>query len=114
METPDKLNPLPRVTKLTWPRIIFALAVAVIADGLQFIFGPVPFVDQAIDVVAFGLTAWAVGFHLLLLPTFIVELIPVADMLPTWTACVIAVIALRKRKQNAAPTSPPQLKDGRE
>ena len=92
--------------------MILAFAVAVVADGLQFIFGPVPFVDQAIDVLAFGLTAWAIGFHLLLLPTFAVEFIPGVDMLPTWTACVIAVIALRKREQNAAP--PPQLKDGRE
>ena len=85
--------------------MILALAVAVTADGLQFIFTPVPFVDQAIDVAAFGLTAWVIGFHLLLLPTFAVEFIPVADMLPTWTACVIAVIALRKREQNT-PSSP--------
>ena len=86
--------------------MILAFAVAVVADGLQFIFGPVPFVDQAIDVLAFGLTAWAIGFHLLLLPTFAVEFIPGVDMLPTWTACVIAVIALRKREQAA------QEKDG--
>lgn len=91
--------------------MIFAVAVAVIADGLQIIFVPVPFVDQVIDVVAFALTAWAVGFHLLLLPTFAVEFIPVVDMLPTWTACVIAVIALRKRAQRLTP---PQLKDERE
>ncbi len=91
---------------------MFALAAAVAADGLQFIFSPLPFIDQAIDVVAFLLTAWAIGFHLLLLPTFIAEFIPVVDMLPTWTACVIAVIALRKREQRAAP--PPQLKDRRE
>jgi hypothetical protein len=91
---------------------MFALAAAVAADGLQFIFSPLPFIDQAIDVVAFLLTAWAIGFHLLLLPTFIAEFIPVVDMLPTWTACVIAVIALRKREQRAVP--PPQLKDGQE
>jgi hypothetical protein len=50
---------------------------------------------------------WILGFHILLLPTFVVELIPVADMLPTWTGCVIAVIALRKRGQNIPPPSPP-------
>jgi hypothetical protein len=97
MNSPEKLNQMFRAPKLTRTRIILALAVAVIADGLQFIFGPMPFVDQAIDVVAFGLTAWAVGFHLLLLPTFVVEFIPGVDMLPTWIACTIAVIALRKR-----------------
>jgi hypothetical protein len=91
--------------------MILAFAVAVIADGLQFIFSLVPLADQAIDVAAFGLTAGLLGFHLLLLPTFAVEFIPVVDMLPTWTACVIAVIALRKREQNSAP---PPLKNGRE
>ncbi|MDD5140006.1 MAG: hypothetical protein PHY43_07090 [Verrucomicrobiales bacterium] len=95
-----------RAPKLTRTRIVLALAVAASADGLQFIFAPLPFIDQAIDVVAFLLTVWAIGFHLLLLPTFIAEFFPVVDMLPTWTACVIAVIALRKREQNA-PTSPP-------
>jgi hypothetical protein len=102
-----------RTPTLTRTRIIFALAVAVIADGLQFFLGPLGWapVDQIIDVIAFGLTAWAIGFHLLLLPTFIAEFFPVVDMLPTWTACVIAVIALRKREQRAMP---PQLKDGRE
>ena len=91
--------------------MILALAVAVIADGLQFFLELVPFADQAIDVVALLLTAWTLGFHLLLLPTFVVEIIPVADMLPTWTACVIAVIALRKREQRAEP---PQIEDKRE
>jgi hypothetical protein len=98
--------------KLTCTRIILALAVAVTADSLQFFLAPLPFIDQAIDVIAFVLTAWAVGFHLLLLPTFIAELFPVVDLLPTWTACVIAVIALRKREQRAPP--PPPLPDRRE
>jgi hypothetical protein len=75
----------------------------VIADSLQFIFGPLPFIDQAIDLIAFVLTARAIGFHLLLLPTFVVKFIPVVDMLPTWTACVIFVIALRKREQASPP-----------
>ncbi len=48
------------------------------------------------------LTMWALGFHWLLLPTFALELVPALDDLPTWTACVIAVIALRKRAERAA------------
>jgi hypothetical protein len=116
MKAPEKLNRMFRAPKLTRTRIILALAVAVSADGLQFFLGPLgwAFVDQAIDAAALLLTAWAIGFHLLLLPTFVVEIIPVADMLPTWTACVIAVIALRKREQNAAPTKsakPPDVID---
>jgi hypothetical protein len=29
-------------------------------------------------------------------------------MLPTWTGCVAAVIALRKREQRAQPPAPPE------
>ena len=108
MNLPEKLAQRCRAPKLTRTRIILALAVAVSADSLQFFLGPLgwAFADQAIDVVALVLTAWALGFHLLLLPTFVVEALPVVDMLPTWTACVIAVIALRKREQNAVPPPP--------
>ena len=45
------------------------------------------------------LTMRILGFHILLLPTFVVELVPLVDDFPTWTACVAAVIALRKREQ---------------
>ena len=107
MNPPDKWKRF-RAPKLTRMRIILALAVAATADGVQFFLGPLgwAFIDQAIDVVALLLTAWAIGFHLLLLPTFIAEFFPVVDMLPTWTACVIAVIALRKREQSAVPPPP--------
>jgi hypothetical protein len=108
MKFTDKLNGRFRVPKLTWTRIVVALAVAVSADSLQFLLGPFgwEFPDQAIDVLAMWLTIWVIGFHFLLLPTFVVELFPVIDMLPTWTACVIAVIALRRREQNAAVQAP--------
>jgi hypothetical protein len=112
MKFTEQLQAVFRAPKLTRTRIVLAMAVAVTADSLQFFLAPLPFIDQAIDVVAFGLTAWAIGFHLLLLPTFVAELFPVVDMLPTWTACVIAVIALRKREQRTV--SPPQLEEGRE
>jgi hypothetical protein len=106
----EKLNVMFCAPKLTRPRIVLALAVAVTADSLQFFLGPIgwAFIDQVIDVVALLLTTGAIGFHLLLLPTFVAEILPVVDMLPTWTACVIAVIALRKRDQNAA--LPPRIK----
>ena len=57
------------------------------------------------------LTMWALGFHWLLLPTFVVELFPAVDMLPTWTACVIAVIALRKRAERAREKEMVELRD---
>ena len=93
-----RLLQAPRITRA---RMVLALAVALVTDALQFGLGPLGwvFIDQGLDTVAMVLTTWILGFHLLLLPTFVVKLVPVAEELPTWTACVIAVIALRKRDQ---------------
>jgi hypothetical protein len=92
-----------RVPHLTGLRMALALGVALIIDGLQFCLGPFGwvFVDQGLDVVGMVLTNWILGFHVLLLPTFVVKLVPLLDELPTWTACVVAVITLRKRQQHA-------------
>jgi hypothetical protein len=45
-----------------------------------------------------------IGFHPLLLPTFLIEFVPVADLLPTWTGCVALVVAMR-RKQAPLPAT---------
>jgi hypothetical protein len=102
---PEKLNRLFRAPPLTRTRILLALAIAVAADGLQLFFGPLGWVlvDQLIDGVAMILVSWVIGFHVLFLPTFVVELVPVLEDLPTWTACVAAVIALRRREKNLPP-----------
>ena len=65
------------------------------------------FFDETIDVLAMVLTIRAIGFHMLLLPTFVLEFIPLAGLLPTWTGCVIAVIALRKNQQRNSSTPQP-------
>jgi hypothetical protein len=96
-----RLMNLFRVPKLTTRRMTIALVMAVIADGLQIALQPVPLVPEIIDVIAMALAIWALGFHILLLPTFVVELLPLVDMLPTWTGCVAAVIALRKRDERS-------------
>ena len=102
----EKFSNIFRSPPLTRWRIIAALAVAVTADSLQLLFGPFGwvFIDQAIDVIAMLLTMWILGFHILLLPTFAVELVPLVDELPTWIACTTVVIALRKREQRTATT----------
>ncbi len=100
-----------RVPKLTWARMILALIVAVVADGLQFLLGPFGwvFVDQLIDCVTMVLITWLIGFHVLLLPSFVINLVPVLEDLPTWIACTAVVIALRKREQRSAPPpNPPE------
>jgi hypothetical protein len=90
---------------LTKRRMVFAMTVAVITDGIQLALGPAGglFADQILDIIAMLLTCAALGFHPLLLPTFIIELLPFVDMIPTWTGCVGAVLLLRKRAQPQAP-----------
>ncbi len=104
----DKLSGRLTAPKLTRGRIALVIAVAVVADLLQIVLLPLEwmFVQQIVDVIAMVLAVWLLGFHVLLLPTFAVEFIPVVDMLPTWTACVVAVIALRKRAQRPTPDLP--------
>ena len=103
----EKFNRLLRVPTLTRIRIVLALFVAIAADGLQLLLGPFGWVfgDQIIDVVAMTLVSRLLGFHWLLLPSFVFELVPMADEFPTWTACVIAVIVLRKRQQRQSAPS---------
>ena len=93
---------------LTPPRVRIAYAVAVTVDVLQLLLGPLgwAFADEILDVVAMSLIWRVLGFHPLLLPTFALEFLPLADMLPTWTGCVAMVVALRKRQQAARPTPP--------
>ncbi len=92
------LGPLLRVPPLRPWRIAAAFAVAIATDAAQLTLGPLgwPIADEVLDLVAMVLTVWLLGFHVLLLPTFAIELVPVADMLPTWTGCVGLVVARRR------------------
>jgi hypothetical protein len=108
-----KLNTKFAPRELSRARTAAAVTAAVIADLLQIILLPAAwtFAQEAIDVAAMLVTMGLLGFHLLLLPTFLVELFPLVDLAPTWTGCVIAVIALRKHAhraadQNKLPPSP--------
>jgi hypothetical protein len=111
MNVQEKFNTVFRVPQLTLVRMVLALGVAVAADGMQIILGPFGWegIDQAIDFVAMLIIGKIIGFHILLLPTFVLELVPLLDDLPTWTACTAAVIAPRKREQRQSPaaSSPP-------
>jgi hypothetical protein len=93
---------------LTRQRVWLAYAVAVTADALQFAFGPLgfAFADEALDVAAMILEWRLIGFHPLLLPTFVLELVPLADLVPAWTACVAVVIALRRKQQGSLQQPP--------
>src|SRR5262245_54798663 len=94
------IAPFLRVPPLRAWRIAAAFAVAASADAAQLLMGPLgwSFADEGLDLVAMVLTIWLLGFHPLLLPTFLIEILPVADMLPTWTGCVGLVVARRRRQ----------------
>lgn len=92
--------------RLTVVRMAVALAAAVIVDGLQLVFAELVPVPEILDVLAMIATTAALGFHLLLLPTFVIEMVPLVDIAPTWTGCVCAVIILRKRAEAKAGVRP--------
>jgi len=98
--------------ELTRPRIWMAYVIAVLTDTVQFLLGPAGWVgfDEGADVVAMVLLTALLGFHPLFLPTFVVELLPITDMLPTWTGCVMMVVALRRRStpRGTEPPASPQ------
>jgi hypothetical protein len=85
-----------------------AYAIAGTTDLLQFLLGPLGWAgaDEILDLAAMILTWRLLGFHPLLLPTFVIELLPFTDMLPTWTGCVALVVASRRRQQ-AVQHQPP-------
>ena len=94
---------------LTRHRVNCAYAIAVTTDAIQLLLGAFGwfFADELLDIIAMILTWRLIGFHPLLLPTFALEFLPVADMLPTWTGCVAIVVSLRKRQQANHPAPLP-------
>jgi len=86
--------------RLTPASVRTAYAVGVAVDVMQFVLGPLGWagVDEALDVGAMYATSRLLGFHPLLLPTFVLEFVPFTDMLPTWTGCVALVIRVRRRQ----------------
>jgi len=94
---------------LTRNRVWLAYGVAITVDVLQFALGPIgwAFADEVLDLAAMLLLWRVIGFHPLLLPTFVLEVVPVADLLPAWTGCVALVIALRRNQQGPPPPQPP-------
>jgi hypothetical protein len=104
----DRMIDTFHISVLTRRRIWLAFTVAILADAVQLLLGPfgLPFADGVIDVIALVFTSYLIGFHVLLLPTFVAELMPIVDLLPTWTACVAVVISLRRKQQPASPPPP--------
>jgi hypothetical protein len=56
---------------------------------LPIVFGPgiVPW-EIALDLIAMGVLTKLIGWHWAFLPTFAIELLPMVDLVPTWTAAM--------------------------
>jgi hypothetical protein len=82
-------------------RILAARAIAIAADLLQlglfpfFVQGAASPIGDAVDLVVAALLVALLGWHIAFLPTFLIELVPMADLFPSWTAAVFFVT--RKR-----------------
>jgi hypothetical protein len=96
---------------LTPNRVRLAYTVGLTTDLLQLALGPLgwAFADEVLDIAAMIVMWRILGFHPLLLPSFVIEFLPVTDMLPTWTGCVALVVALRKKQQPASHETGPVI-----
>lgn len=97
-------------TGISSARINAARIIAIAADCLQIMVMPAfapgiasP-VNDALDVLVAVALYFLLGFHWALLPTFFVELMPVADLVPTWTIGVFMVTGLRPPATNMPTT----------
>jgi hypothetical protein len=88
---------------LTPRRIWVARGLAVLVDLVQAIPAlEVPPVNQIVDVATAVAMTWLVGWHWAFLPTFVVEAVPIVDLVPSWTLAIL--IATRGRMAPAGPT----------
>lgn len=120
------MDTLPRaqdVKTVSASRIKAARVIAVSADALQLFFFPlfaegfVSVLDDALDLLVCAVMTILVGWHYSFLPSFIVKVVPFADLVPTWTIAVfLATRHSRSPKETPEtqvytdPPAPPQLK----
>jgi hypothetical protein len=91
---------------LTPRRVWIARAVALLVDLVQWGLLPASLtpLNGPIDVAAgLGMVA-LVGWHWAFLPTFLAELVPFMDLVPTWT---LAVTFATRGRATPAPALPP-------
>lgn len=85
----NETAPHPRARHIRAARII-----AIAADVLQLAFFPtfaagwLSPLNSALDAVVALIMVRLVGWHFAFLPTFVAELVPGLDLVPTWTAAV--------------------------
>jgi hypothetical protein len=92
---------------LTPRRILAARLIAVAVDLAQFALLPAELtpLNNAVDVLTGIAMLSLVGWNWAFLPTFLAELVPFVDLVPSWTLAVM--FATRGRNAPGAPGAPP-------
>ena len=98
---------LTRIRPMTRGRVVAARLIAIAADLLQVVVFPAfseggvsPF-DAGLDVAVAAVLTGLVGWHWAFLPSFAAEMVPLVDLVPTWTAAVF--IATRPSRRGRPP-----------
>jgi hypothetical protein len=88
-------------------RVRAAWIVALLTDAIQI--GLLPFtatlstwIDKPLDVLVMVVLWRLLGWHLLLLPSFALEMLPYVEVAPTWT---LAVWLMTRRRGNEGDPS---------
>jgi hypothetical protein len=82
---------------VTRRHVLAARVLAVLADGLQlgllplFVGGGLSLANDVLDVLVAGAMIALVGWHWAFVPTFLAELVPGLDLVPTWTMAALLV-----------------------
>ncbi len=91
-------------------RIRIARFIAVGADVLQlglfplFAEGFISPLDDALDVIVCVLLTYLVGWHYSFLPSFVVKVVPGADLVPTWTIAIFLATRQKRDLSQAGST----------
>jgi len=92
-------------------KVIAARTIAVMADAVQvgllplFLEGALSAVNDVLDVAVAGILTALVGWHWAFVPSFVAELVPVLNLVPSWTAAVF--IATRNSSAAVSAAEPP-------
>jgi hypothetical protein len=94
---------------LTPNRARAAWIIAILTDAIQLGLIPITgtlstWIDKPLDVLAMIVLWRLLGWHMVLLPTFVVELVPYAELVPTWTLAVWLIT----RQRSTGGTNPPK------
>ena len=99
---------LTSVNAISPSRIKAARSIAIAADFLQialfplFAEGFVSVLDDVLDVIVCFAVTMLVGWHYSFLPSFLLKVVPFADLVPSWTIAVF--LATRQTKAEGEVT----------